>query len=218
MFQLNIPAIHCVNLFPGISKTRKCPKLIVECIHDSHNMSDLGRRQRLIEHIVKWSFAAKSDFKFGQIRSPPHVCPIKKQSVWNLSILALCSVLSYAILQLLHLKRDDDLEKAETVASFNFVNCSARKVGLNVLIMCQIHHHQNLEKGNCLSEFKSFAWQDKFVFIVPRWPPVASSTSPSTSPSTSTLTSTSPSTSTSTPSHSSPSSSSERMVSECEWD
>ena len=95
MFQLNIPAIHCVNLFPGISKTRKCPKLIVECIHDSHNMSDLGRRQRLIEHIVKWSFAAKSDFKFGQIRSPPHVCPIKKQSVWNLSILALCIVMQF---------------------------------------------------------------------------------------------------------------------------
>ena len=95
MFQLNIPAIHCVNLFPGISKTRKCPKLIVECIHDSHNMSDLGRRQRLIEHIVKWSFAAKSDFKFGQIRSPPHVCPIKKQSVWNLSILALCVVMQF---------------------------------------------------------------------------------------------------------------------------
>ena len=95
MFELNIPAIHCVNLFPDISQTRKCPKLIVECIHDSHNMSDLGRRQRLIEHIVKWSFAAKSDFKFGQIRSPPHVWPIKKQSVWNLSILALCIVMQF---------------------------------------------------------------------------------------------------------------------------
>ena len=60
----------------------------VERAHDLHNMSGISEEAVPVdwahcEERSLGSFAAKSDFKFGQICSFAHLPAIKMQSVWN---------------------------------------------------------------------------------------------------------------------------------------
>ena len=77
-----------------VAKSQNPPKIhhsdvwSVERAHDLHNMSGISEEAVPVdwahcEERSLGSFAAKSDFKFGQICSFAHLPPIKMQSVWN---------------------------------------------------------------------------------------------------------------------------------------
>ena len=77
-----------------VAKSQNPPKIhhsdvwSVERAHDLHNMSGISEEAVPVdwahcEERSLGSFAAKSDFKFGQICSFAHLPAIKMQSVWN---------------------------------------------------------------------------------------------------------------------------------------
>ena len=90
MFTPNISnVLHCAKSFSDILKIQKnVPKHQNPCILSEAVTTRIIRQISeeaggVVDraHCKPGSFAAKSDFKFGQIRSPAHVGPIKKQSV-----------------------------------------------------------------------------------------------------------------------------------------
>ena len=89
MFSPNISnVLHCAKSFSDILKIQKnVPKHQNPCILSeavtTRIIRQISEEAGVVDraHCKPGSFAAKSDFKFGQIRSPAHVGPIKKQSV-----------------------------------------------------------------------------------------------------------------------------------------